>query len=201
MEKKLQRIPHEGAVAGVCAGLGAYFGVDKTWVRVAFIFSVFFAGYAGIGLFGPIVYAVLWIVLPVKKFSLPQDPFNVNYRTEASQQHPDYDYGTSSGAVAADEYYSQPYVPKKSKDRYVAGIILLTIGLFFLLHQLDVFYWRDFARYWPVLIIFMGLASILGAFDRKKRQAYHPFEKEDEYVQQPEQSTDGDNGDEHTYNK
>ena len=200
MEKKLQRIPHEGAVAGVCAGLGVYFGVDKTWVRIAFIFSVFFAGYAGIGLFGPIVYAILWIVLPVKTFTLPQDPFNVDYRTGA-QQHPDYDSGTSYGATTAGEHYSQSYTPQKSKDRYVAGIILLAIGLFFLLHQLDIFYWRDFARYWPVLIIVMGLASILGAFDRKKRQAYQPFEKEDEYVQQPEQSTDEDNGDEHAYTK
>lgn len=201
MEKKLQRIPHEGAVAGVCAGLGVYFGVDKTWVRIAFIFSVFFAGYAGIGLFGPIIYAILWIVLPVKTFSIPQDPFNVDYRTGTSHQQLNDDYyDTSSEAKTANEYYSQPYTPKKSRDRYVAGIILLTIGLFFLLHQLNVFYWRDFARYWPVFIIFIGLATIFGAFGSKKSQAYPPFVNEKD--QNFKKSTDEeDNGDEHTYTK
>ncbi len=187
MEKKLQRIPHEGAVAGVCAGLGAYAGIDKTWVRLAFVLSVFFSGYMGIGLLGPIVYIVLWIVLPVKAFSLPQDPFNVDYRTKTEQEFTAYDR------------YS-PKTPNRgvSKDRYIAGLILLAVGIFFLLHQLDLFYWRDFARYWPVLIIFMGLASIVGAFNG--RQPIFRDEKEDSPSQEPEQPTDS-SGEEHSYTK
>ncbi len=200
MEKKLQRIPHEGAVAGVCAGLGAYFNVDKTWVRIAFIFSVFFAGYAGIGLFGPIVYIVLWIVLPIKSFTLPQDPFNVDYRAPESQSNANHGFGSSFGTAPMDIPYGRPYVPKISKDRYVAGIILLVVGLFFLMHQLDVLYWRDFARFWPVLIIIIGLASIFGAFNRK-RHPYPVDEKESEYTQEPDQPTDEGKDDEHTYTK
>ncbi len=202
MEKKLQRIPHEGAVAGVCAGLGAYFGIDKTWVRVAFIFSVFFAGYAGIGLFGPVVYVILWIVLPVKSFTLPQDPFDVDYRASGAEQPDGYNY---SGPYSSDlgNSFDQPIPQKKSKDRYVAGVILLAIGLFFLFHQLNILYWRDFARFWPVLIILMGLASIFGAFEGKKRTEYHSFEKQGPYTDQAEQSTESeDNGDEqHSYTK
>jgi len=187
MEKKLQRIPHEGAVAGVCAGLGAYFGIDKTWVRLAFILSVFFSGYMGIGLFGPIVYIVLWIVLPVKAFSLPQDPFDVDYQTKTDQKFAAYN----------------SYTPKTSnrgvsKDRYIAGLILLVVGIFFLLHQLDVFYWRDFARYWPVLIIVMGLAGIVGAFNSRPPTLRE--EKENSPNEEPEQPMDG-NGEEHSYTK
>ncbi|GGC22625.1 hypothetical protein GCM10011386_13140 [Parapedobacter defluvii] len=156
MEKKLQRIPYEGAVAGVCAGLGAYFGIDKTWVRLAFVLSVFFSGYMGIGLLGPIIYIVLWIVLPIKTFSLPQDPFDVDYRAKTDQEF-----------MAHDRYTPPSTNQRVSKDRYIAGLILLAVGIFFLLHQLDVFYWRDFARYWPVLIILMGLASIVGAFNSR----------------------------------
>jgi phage shock protein C len=32
--KKLYRIPREGKVAGVCAGLAEYFGIDPTAVRL-----------------------------------------------------------------------------------------------------------------------------------------------------------------------
>ncbi|WP_257666213.1 PspC domain-containing protein [Parapedobacter tibetensis] len=196
MERKLQRIPHEGAVAGVCAGLGEYFGIDKTWIRLAFIISVFFSGYMGVGLLGPIVYIVLWIVLPIKSFSLPHDPFDVDYRASQNQKSTDYEagypYNWNVGGKA------QTF--KQSKDRYIAGLILLAVGLFFLLHQLDVLYWRDFARYWPVLIIIMGLASIFGAFTNKKEQTY-PHEKEEEYTQDPEQPTNGDNEEGHAYTK
>lgn len=188
MEKKLQRIPYEGAVAGVCAGLGAYFRIDKTWVRVAFVLSVFFSGYMGIGLLGPIVYIVLWIVLPVKAFSLPQDPFDVDYRTKADQEFTAYTHYTPP----------RPAEQRISKDRYIAGLILLLVGIFFLLHQLNVFYWRDFARYWPVLIIVMGLASIFGAFNDKRSTVRS--EKGHCDSREAEQPTD-DNDETHSYTK
>jgi|SRR5690606_25804349 len=159
MEKKLQRIPHEGAVAGVCAGLGEYFKLDKTWVRVFFILSVFFAGY-GIGLLGPIVYVVLWIVLPVKPVFLPKDPFDVDYRTSEFQP---------PESSAPYEAVKTNWGKRESKDRYIAGTVILAIGLFFLLHQLNVFYWHDFARFWPVLIIILGVAMLIGAFDNNDK--------------------------------
>ena len=45
-------------VAGVCAGLAAYFGVEVNLVRLAFgVFTVFY----GLGL---LIYLVAWVVLP-----------------------------------------------------------------------------------------------------------------------------------------
>ena len=35
--KRLFRLPGEGMMGGVCAGLGAYFGIDVVWVRLAFV--------------------------------------------------------------------------------------------------------------------------------------------------------------------
>lgn len=170
MEKKLQRIPHQGAVAGVCAGLGEYFKIDKTWVRVFFILSVFFAGY-GIGLLGPIVYVVLWIVLPVKPASLPKDPFDVDYRTSEFQPH---------GSFAPYEAVKANWGKRESKDRYIAGIVILAIGLFFLLHQLDVFYWHDFTRFWPVLIIILGVVMLIGAFNSNTHGPVPPKQEEEQ---------------------
>src|SRR5690606_31195096 len=176
MEKRLERIPHEGAIAGVCAGLAAYFSIDKTWVRLAFILSVFFSGYMGIGLMGPVIYIILWIVLPVRAFLPSRDPFDVDYRTPESRESAASEEGTPPYAWSA----GNPAAAKRSgnpKDRYVAGAVLLIVGLIFLLHQLDILYWRDFARYWPVLIIFMGLASIVGAFRDRRGSPFTPKEE------------------------
>lgn len=51
---------HDKMIAGVCGGLGKYFNVDPTLVRVAFVVG-FFAG------FGLIAYILLWIFTPVEQ--------------------------------------------------------------------------------------------------------------------------------------
>jgi len=55
-QKKLLR--KEGKVLGVCAGLAEYLDVDVTVIRVAFVFSVIFAG------FGLIPYLILALIMP-----------------------------------------------------------------------------------------------------------------------------------------
>ncbi len=58
MDKKLTRSTDDKKVAGVAAGIAAYFGIDAMLVRVLF---VLFALFSGFGLF---VYLVLWIFMP-----------------------------------------------------------------------------------------------------------------------------------------
>jgi phage shock protein PspC (stress-responsive transcriptional regulator) len=48
-------------VAGVCAGLGDYFNIDPTIVRLIFV-AAFFTGFGGIAL----VYLIMAIVTPEK---------------------------------------------------------------------------------------------------------------------------------------
>jgi phage shock protein PspC (stress-responsive transcriptional regulator) len=56
--KRLLRIRQGRIVAGVCAGLGAYFGVDVNLVRLAFgVFTVFY----GLGI---LLYLIAWLILP-----------------------------------------------------------------------------------------------------------------------------------------
>jgi phage shock protein C len=57
--KQLYR-PREGRmVAGVCAGIGEYFGIDANIVRLVFaVLTIFSAGA------GALVYLIAWIVLP-----------------------------------------------------------------------------------------------------------------------------------------
>jgi phage shock protein C len=56
--KRLVRIRQGRMVAGVCTGLGRYFGVDVNLVRLAFgVLTVFY----GLGI---LLYLIAWVILP-----------------------------------------------------------------------------------------------------------------------------------------
>jgi phage shock protein C len=58
--KKLYRSRTERWLAGVCGGLGEYFGIDPTLVRVIFVlFALTFGS-------GFLIYLVLWIIIPLE---------------------------------------------------------------------------------------------------------------------------------------
>jgi phage shock protein C len=57
-EKRLMRSTTDRWFGGVCGGLGDYFNIDPTVIRVVF-FLLFWFGWGG-----ALVYLVLWIVLP-----------------------------------------------------------------------------------------------------------------------------------------
>ncbi len=56
--RRLYRDPDNQMLSGVCGGLGTYFNVDPTWIRVAFILLTLL--YSS----GIIAYIILWIVVP-----------------------------------------------------------------------------------------------------------------------------------------
>jgi phage shock protein PspC (stress-responsive transcriptional regulator) len=56
--KRLVRIRQGRMVAGVCTGLGRYFGVDVNLVRLAFgVLTIFY----GLGI---LLYLLAWVILP-----------------------------------------------------------------------------------------------------------------------------------------
>ena len=59
--KRLYRIQDGRVVAGVCAGVAAYFGVDPTLVRLAFVVVSVFGGV------GILLYLGAWVVIPEER--------------------------------------------------------------------------------------------------------------------------------------
>jgi len=59
----LFRSAKDKIVAGVCAGIGEYLGVDPTIVRLAFVALSFFGGG------GALAYLILWIIIPEESVS------------------------------------------------------------------------------------------------------------------------------------
>ncbi len=60
MEKKLYKSRDNKKLDGVCAGIGEYFDIDPTLVRLAWVFITLFAG-AGL-----IAYIIAALVIPRK---------------------------------------------------------------------------------------------------------------------------------------
>lgn len=54
---KLRR--QNGVIAGVCGGLGEFFGISPLWFRVLFLILALPGGAPGI-----IPYVIMWIIMP-----------------------------------------------------------------------------------------------------------------------------------------
>jgi len=59
-DKKLYRSRSNRMIAGVCGGVGEYFGIDPTIVRLVWVFFTFLGGS------GILAYIIAWIVVPEK---------------------------------------------------------------------------------------------------------------------------------------
>ncbi len=59
--KRIFRDEDDKVAGGVCSGIGHYFGIDRIWIRVIFLFAFFVWGV------GFIPYIILWIVIPKAK--------------------------------------------------------------------------------------------------------------------------------------
>ena len=57
-EKKLRRSKSDRKLAGVCAGVAAYFNLDPTVIRVVYVLLTL-AGTAGLW-----IYLLMWLLIP-----------------------------------------------------------------------------------------------------------------------------------------
>jgi phage shock protein C len=59
-EKKILRRSRKNRIfAGVCGGLGDFFGISAFWFRLAFLIALIPGGIPGF-----LLYLILWIVIP-----------------------------------------------------------------------------------------------------------------------------------------
>ncbi|MDR3441636.1 MAG: PspC domain-containing protein [Legionella sp.] len=58
--RKLWRSRKNRKIAGVCGGLGDYFNVDPTWIRIIFIIFFLLGGTAFL------VYLFMWLLVPLE---------------------------------------------------------------------------------------------------------------------------------------
>ena len=55
----LRRSRTNRIIAGVCGGLGEFFGVDPFWFRLAFLIAILPGGVPGLA-----AYLIMWLIVP-----------------------------------------------------------------------------------------------------------------------------------------
>jgi len=56
---KLRRSQTNRVIAGVCGGLGEFFGINAFWFRLAFLIALVPGGIPGL-----LIYLLCWIIVP-----------------------------------------------------------------------------------------------------------------------------------------
>lgn len=143
--KQLRRSSTNKVIAGVCGGLGEYFEVDPSVVRIVFVLLTFF------GASGILLYLILWIILPASPTidPLSHEGFNQTVAEMKSKAHE---------VVNGMRPNSTPVTPQQNQS-WIA-ILLVALGALFLFRNFGVFDIFDFDRMWPVALVVLGLALL-----------------------------------------
>lgn len=145
----LYRSTKDTMIGGVAAGLAEYLNIDVTLVRILFILLVLVGGG------GFILYIILWIVLP-------EDKTLSSYKTPnpmEEQKNPE---------TEKNEFLkNDPRFKKKDDGSLIAGLILITLGVIFLV--IRYFPRIDFGDLWPVILIVVGVVLLRNAFVAGKK--------------------------------
>lgn len=146
MNKKLYRSAKDRMIGGVAAGLGEYFDIDPTIVRVLFVVTLFLGGT------GIIAYLILWIIVPEEPIKFPSSTVN--------EEQSKGNIPKEENQFNAKEYYSS-LDRQREKRRTIAGFILLGLGLIFLA---DNFIPRiRIGDFWPLILVLAGIAILVNA--------------------------------------
>ena len=152
MKIKLYRSQTDRMLGGVCGGLSKYFEIDLTVIRLFFVVLTLLGG------FGPLLYFILWIVIP------PEGHVHVEGRPEVL----DGEEIKERAEMVRDDFVSAVQEPNKNTTRFV-GIALILAGGFFLIRQLDFYWlrWLDNGVLWAGLILLAGIALLIRAMKKE----------------------------------
>jgi phage shock protein C len=144
--KKLARSRTDYMLGGVCSGLGKYFGIDPTIVRLIFVLLLISGGS------GVFLYLVLWIVMPREDLQETQGPLNGDEFGRRARQ-----MGEEMRQVA-----SQP----NPRTAQFLGIALVVLGLVYLVQNLHIpwLLWFNSNIAWPIVLVIAGVLLLMRAF-------------------------------------
>jgi phage shock protein C len=148
MTNKLYRSQTDKMLGGVCGGLSKYLRVDLTIVRLFFVVLTLLGG------FGPLVYLIMWIIVPLEDHV---------YTDSNPNKFEGEDIKERAGMVR-DDFINAVKQPNQNTARFL-GIGLVLAGGFFLLQQLDIKWlnWLDNGVLWAALILLAGVALLVRA--------------------------------------
>lgn len=145
--KKLYRDKDSSVIAGVCSGLGHYFGVDPVWIRIVLVLLIF----AGFGT-GLLAYLILWIVTPEavttsEKLEMRGEPITIsNIEKKVKEEF----------ESVSEKFKNADYTQMGENVKYGAQRVGNTLG------DIIVSIMKVFAKFIGAMMIFIGSVTIIG---------------------------------------
>jgi phage shock protein C len=140
--KKLVRTNKGKVLAGICSGLGSYFSLDPTLVRLIFVVITVFGGS------GIILYLILWLIIPSEKSSGELTDENIKENAKEMK--------VMFGALGR----GAKVFAHTQNTRYLIGITLLVLGILWTLSNFGYFQYISFTKLWPLALIILAFALL-----------------------------------------
>jgi len=177
---RLYRSTSDAMLGGVAAGLGNYFKMDPTIIRIIFLVLTFLSGGAFI-----LVYLAFWLLLPTAGSTATQPGDIVrenidemgnrvrnftggnfsggNYGAGTPVSNPGNNQPTASNGqpvVTNGQPQLPPAAPVARHRQGLSPQVLIGIGVFFLLANMGFFHLIHWAVGWPLLLIVLGVVML-----------------------------------------
>ena len=146
MRERLYRSRGDRMLFGVAGGMARYLDLDPSLVRIAWVLLVF-AGGAGL-----LLYLIAAIVIPEEPLGAPAPP-------PAAPSEP----GTAPDSGSAWSYRAGVERRERGAGVVLIGVVLVAVGAWLLLQR---FVQIDSGLVWPVALLILGGALVLGAMRR-----------------------------------
>ena len=145
--KKLYRDKDRGTIAGVCTGLGHYFGIDAVWLKIIFLLLAFTS-------FGIIAYFVLWIAMPKavttsEKLEMTGEPVTISTIEKKVRE----EFDSVSNKFKNADYDKMGNEIKTGAEKVAGGIGEVFTNIF-----------KVFAKILGAIIVVFSSLSLLGVF-------------------------------------
>jgi phage shock protein C len=142
----LYRLPKEGKIAGVCAGLAEYFDFDVTLMRIIWVVAALASGG-----FVVLLYILLAVILPVKE---KNDDVKNNHKPTINIDN------LEEKVERLGQDLHESSAVRHTRNYFGAGLVIL--GLWIMLSQFVPGWFNIRWSYiWPFILIFLGLIIML----------------------------------------
>jgi phage shock protein C len=148
----LYRSRKDKVFGGVAGGIARSLNTDPAIVRLIFALMVIVAGG------GVLLYLILWI-------AIPEEPLEFYQESGAAGSE-----NTVNETATQDSPTPKPYYPpRRNNGTLIVGIIFIAVGALFLADRYLPNIHIHFHDFWPLIIVFAGIALIASSFTGIKK--------------------------------
>lgn len=141
--KRLERSETNKVIAGVAGGIGEYFEIDPTIIRLIFILLTIFGGS------GILIYIIFWLIMPSSGSSDNDVQSTIKGNVD--------EMSTRAKTFAQDLKLNSG----KEESKFWWGLIIIIFGFLLLFNNFGLFDIFNFSKIWPIVLVVLGLLILL----------------------------------------